>query len=264
MDWSKAKSIFIMVFFVLDIFLLYQFLDKRENYQFEYITEASIEEKLQDAEITYGDLSKQKQQDQFLIAQSKMFKKEDIKDLQNQKVKIFNQTRLVGNFKKPIPISKNFHTIDLELLLKDQIFHGNDYEFWNYDKTNGVITFYQNWDKKMFFNNSKGKITLYLNKDKQVISYEQTYLEEIEKFNKSKDLVTAIKAIEALYNNGDIQPKSKITKVELGYYNSLQTTSATHLLVPVWRVVVNNQLDLFVNAFDGAVIELNTEEKILE
>ena len=26
--------------------------------------------------------------------------------------------------------------------------------------------------------------------------------------------------------NGDIEPKSEITKVDLGYYNSLQTTSA--------------------------------------
>ncbi len=52
--------------------------------------------------------------------------------------------------------------------------------------------------------------------------------------------------------------------MELGYYNSLQTTSATHLLVPTWRVVVNDEEDLFVNAFDGEVIELNTEEKITE
>ena len=116
----------------------------------------------------------------------------------------------------------------------------------------------------MFYNNSKGKITLFINEENQVISYEQTYLEDIEKFNKEKDLVTAIKALEALYMNGDIEPKSTITKVDLGYYNSLQTTSATHLLVPVWRVVVNDELDLFVNAFDGGVIELNTEEKILE
>ena len=45
MDWNKSKSIFIMVFFVLDIFLLYQFLEKKDNYQFEYITEATIEDR---------------------------------------------------------------------------------------------------------------------------------------------------------------------------------------------------------------------------
>ena len=174
------------------------------------------------------------------------------------------QTKLIGSFNKPISISKNFQSSELEQLLKEYMLFGNDYLYWNYDKKDGEIIFYQTWDKKMFFNNSKGKITLFVNKENQVTSYEQTYLEDIKKINKEKDLVTAIKAIETLYMNGDIQSKSEITKVELGYYNSLQTTSATHLLVPVWRVVVNDELDLFVNAFDGGVIELNTEEKILE
>ena len=73
MDWNKTKSIFIMVFFVLDIFLLYQFLEKKDNYQFEYITEATIEDRLQENEITYNSLPKQKFKEQFLTAQSKIF-----------------------------------------------------------------------------------------------------------------------------------------------------------------------------------------------
>ena len=76
MDWSKTKSIFIMVFFVLDIFLLYQFLEKKDNYQFDYIAEASIEERLQEEEIQYASLPKQKWKEQFLIAQSKIFEEE--------------------------------------------------------------------------------------------------------------------------------------------------------------------------------------------
>ena len=264
MDWNKSKSIFIMVFFVLDIFLLYQFLEKKDNYQFEYIAEATIEDRLQENEITYPTLPKQKFKEQFLTAQSKNFMMEDTKDLLNQKITVVDQTKLVGRFDKPIPISKNFQSSELEKLVKEYMLFGSDYHYWDYDEKKREIIFYQTWDKKMFYNNSKGKITLFINEENQVVSYEQTYLEDIEKFNKEKDLVTAIKALEALYMNGDIEPKSNITKVDLGYYNTLQTTSATHLLVPVWRVVVNDKLDLFVNAFDGEVIELNTEEKILE
>lgn len=264
MDWSKAKSIFIMVFFILDIFLLYQYLDKRENYQFEYMTEATIEEQLQDVNIKYGTLSKQKQKDQFLLAHSKEFETKDVANLLNQTVKIVNRTKIEGTFKQPIQMSKNFQSIELEGFLKDQIVYGNDYDYWNYDEATGEIIFYQNWDKKMFFNNSKGKITLQVNNHQQVISYEQTYLENIEKFNEPKDVVPAIKAIEVLYKNNDIKRNSNISNVELGYYNSLQTTSTTHLLVPAWRVVVNDEVNLFVNAFNGEVIELNTEEKILE
>lgn len=255
MDWNKTKSIFIIVFFILDIFLLYQFLEKKDNYQFEYIAEATIEDRLQENEITYPTLPKQNIKEQFLTAQSKIFKKEDTENLENQKVKVVDQIKLVGSFDEPILISKNFQSTELEKLVKEYTLYGSKYQYWDFNEKDGEIIFYQTWDKKMFYNNSKGKITLFVDKENQVISYEQTYLEDIKKFNKEKDLVTAIKALEALYMNGDIQPKSEITKVDLGYYNSLQTNSTTHLLVPVWRVVINNDLDLFVNAFDGGVIE---------
>lgn len=264
MDWSRTKSIFIMVFFVLDIFLLYQFLEKKDNYQFEYISEATIEDSLQENEITYPALPKQDFKEQFLTAQSKNFTMNDTVNLLNQKVTVVAGTQLVGTFNTPILINKHFQSSELEKLVKEYMLFGSEYHYWNYNQKDREIIFYQSWNKKMFYNNSKGKITLFLNKENQVISYEQTYLEDIKKFNKEKDVVTPIKALEALYTNGDIEPKSKITKVELGYYNSLQTTSATNLLVPTWRVVVNDKLDLFVNAFDGGVIELNTEEKILE
>ena len=119
MDWSKTKSIFIMVFFVLDIFLLYQFLEKKNNYQFEYIAEASIEELLQEEEIQYASLPKQKWKEQFLIAQSKIFEKKDTKDLLNQKVNIVDETKLsqvalISRFQSV----KTFNPAELEKLVE--------------------------------------------------------------------------------------------------------------------------------------------------
>ncbi|MDQ7860056.1 two-component system regulatory protein YycI [Peribacillus frigoritolerans] len=70
--------------------------------------------------------------------------------------------------------------------------------------------------KRCFFNNSKGKVTLYLNKKGEIVSYEQMYLEGSKKFNKPKELVSAITAIGALYQNGDIDPKSDVTNVKFG------------------------------------------------
>ena len=128
MDWNKSKSIFIMVFFVLDIFLLYQFLEKKDNYQFEYIAEATIEDRLQENEITYPALPKQKYKEQFLTAQSKIFMMEDTEDLLNQKVTVVDQTKLVGSFDKPIPISKNFQSSELEKLVKEYMLFGSDYQ----------------------------------------------------------------------------------------------------------------------------------------
>ncbi|UYY99014.1 two-component system regulatory protein YycI [Peribacillus frigoritolerans] len=265
MDWNNTKSIFIMVFFVLNIFLLYQFLEKINDSQYESFTESTTEELLKEDEISIEtQLPKQKLKDQFLIAQSKTFEKKDIQHLKNQNAKIIDDKKLVGTFKTPVGMKSEIHAADLDIFLKEYILNGNEYHFWSYDEISQTIICYQVADKKMFFNNSKGKVTLYLNKKGEIVSYEQMYLEGIKKFNKPKELESAITAIGALYDNGDIDPKSKVTNVKLGYYNSLQTTSVSHLLVPTWWVVIDDETDLFVNAFDKEVIELNTEEKILE
>ncbi|MDQ7860055.1 hypothetical protein RCO48_00360 [Peribacillus frigoritolerans] len=52
MDWNNTKSIFIMVFFVLNIFLLYQFLEKINDSQYESFTESTTEELLKEDEIS--------------------------------------------------------------------------------------------------------------------------------------------------------------------------------------------------------------------
>ncbi|CAH0298810.1 Two-component system WalR/WalK regulatory protein YycI [Peribacillus sp. Bi96] len=265
MDWNNTKSIFIMVFFVLNIFLLYQFLEKINDYQYESFTESSTDELLKEDDISIEfPLPKQKLKDQFLIAKSKTFDKKDLQYLKNQKAKIIDDKKLVGTFKTPVGMKAEIQAADVDMFLKEYILKGSEYHFWSYDQINQTIICYQVEDKKMFYNNSKGKVTLYLNKKGEIVSYEQMYLEGIEKFNKPKELVSALTAIRALYDHGDIDPKSKVTNVKLGFYNSLQTTSVSHLLVPTWWVVLNDETDLFVNAFDGEVIELNTEEKILE
>jgi regulatory protein YycI of two-component signal transduction system YycFG len=44
MDWSKIKTIFILTFLILDVYLLFQFMKIRDANKLEVITEASFEE----------------------------------------------------------------------------------------------------------------------------------------------------------------------------------------------------------------------------
>ena len=63
-------------------------------------------------------------------------------------------------------------------------------------------------------------------------------------------------ALEILYNNGKLRSHDTITKVELGYYAFVQT-STTQVLTPAWRFVVNDTKDLFVHAIEGQVIQID-------
>ena len=58
MDWSRIKTIFIIAFLILDLFLLTQFLNKHKTNQFEVKSDVSFEESLKADGIEYKSLPK--------------------------------------------------------------------------------------------------------------------------------------------------------------------------------------------------------------
>ena len=96
MDWSKIKTIFIISFLLLDIYLTYEFFKIRSSNQFEVQTEASLEKKLKADEIEYVLLPKGNLEDHYLKAKSKVFTNEDSKRaiLTDQTINIISNTVL--------------------------------------------------------------------------------------------------------------------------------------------------------------------------
>jgi regulatory protein YycI of two-component signal transduction system YycFG len=91
------------------------------------------------------------------------------------------------------------------------------------------------------------------------VSYEQTFLEDMEKEPTKEEILPPLKAIETLHQKGMLKSKSKITKVELGYSTLIQL-AASQVLAPTWRFEVNGKESLFVNAFEGQIIQFNSDE----
>ncbi len=129
MDWNNTKSIFIMVFFVLNIFLLYQFLEKINDSQLESFTEPLTDELLKEDEISIETPLPKQKSDQFLTAQSKTFEKKDIQHLKNQKAKIIDDKKLVGTFKIPVGMKEEIQAADVDIFLKEYILNGSEYHF---------------------------------------------------------------------------------------------------------------------------------------
>lgn len=262
MDWSKTKTIFIMVFLVLDIFLLYQFLEKKKTNQFESIPETSVEDQMKQEEIIIPDLQNEQVKENILMGKRKEFSKDDSKKFKNQELFLDEKTKLIATLKKTIIVSKDFDPDELSEFLKENIYEGQSYKFWSFDKKSNSIVYYQSYGNKIFYNNTNAKLTLMLNENREIVSYEQTFLEDIKPMNKKEEVLRPFKAIVTLYNKGYLPEKSEITDVELGYYSLLKSSTASYLLTPTWRIVVDGK-DMFVKAFDGEVIELDTEDKIL-
>lgn len=160
---------------------------------------------------------------------------------------------------EPIQLSSKFEPADLAAFLKENILYGDHYQFWEKNDKKHTITYYQDNENEPLYENINGMITFYLNDENQITSYQQTYLEEIEKLTAKEEILDPLKAIETLHQKGILRPKSKITNVELGYSTLIQL-AASQVLAPTWRIVVNDKENLFVNAFEGQIIEFNSGE----
>ncbi|MDR7000037.1 two-component system regulatory protein YycI [Neobacillus niacini] len=260
MDWSKIKTIFIVTFLILDVYLLFQFLKIRDANKYELISEASFEEKLKADEIKYGDLPKAPIKAQYYSAKPKKFKKSDLNRLEGEAAVLKDETTIQAKLENPLQLSTKFEPAQLADFLKSDVLYGDQYQFWEENDKQKTITYFQQYDSYLLYHNINGMITFHFNKANQIVSYEQTYLEGIEKLTAKEEILPPLKAIETLHQKGVLKPKSTITKVELGYSTLIQL-AASQVLAPTWRFVVDDKESLFVNAFEGQIIQFNSDEK---
>lgn len=264
MDWRKTKTIFIITFLILNVFLASQIYKKRGQNQLDVIIEASIEEQFEADEITYEDLPKEPIEESYISGKSYKFSEEEKEALEKngQEVEIVNETVLIGTFKEPIPAPESNLETRLPPLLKDQLLFHDQYDYKRYRQGEKELIFYQSYKQGLIYsNNESGMLSLYLDDDNNIVSYKQTQISELEEMDEAQELITAFNALENLYNMNELKPGSHVTDVELGYYTLVQITSS-HVLTPTWHIVVNGEQDFFVNALEGQIIR--KEKRILE
>lgn len=264
MDWSKIKTIFIIAFLVLDIYLIYEYSRLKEEKP-EITAEIPLENRLANYGVTYPNLPTEISKDQYLSAKSKTFSEEEKTKLEKgllkgQDIRIIDSIMLQSIIEKPISISDPFKKEDLADFIQNHVLNGDEYRFW--EKKDNTITYYQQHDGKTLFQNLKGELTFLVNEENKVVSYNQTYLENVKEIDDEESLVPPIEAIYALFTNSDIPNDSEIKSVELGYYS--QQYTSVQVLSPTWKVTLEDNQNLYVNALDRQIIKPGTDETKLE
>ncbi|WP_339148241.1 MULTISPECIES: two-component system regulatory protein YycI [unclassified Sutcliffiella] len=261
MDWRKTKTIFILTFLVLNLFLGAKILDKREKSQLELLAEASTEEKFEVDEITYADLPKAPSKESYISGSSYVFTDEDVKELMEEKgqeVKRIDETTILAEWKEPIALPETNMTSKLNTVFQDQILFADQYKFWGFNPVSNTLYFFQQYDGKHIYSNSSGMVTVQLNELGEIVSYMQTYITDLEEMDVEQDVISVFNALENLYNSGDLRSRSHVSHMELGYYTLLDNTNS-HVLIPTWHIVINEnknlEQDFFVNAFEGSIIK---------
>lgn len=258
-DWGRTKTIFILIFLALDLFLVYQIIEKRTTAELEYMTESTIEEQLEADEITYGNLPKELERESYITAKRKKFISSDLMKLKNQTISFISDDWIISKLTKPIALpDRNIEAFLVEFL-KENVISGNSYMYWGWDKKANKLLFFQTYRERPLFFNEYAMISMQLNKANEIISYEQKMMvdiKEIEEEGSNQEIIPPLKAIEILYNKDYLTSSGHITKVELGYYKNVPISEDVQIFVPTWHVVLDNEMDYFVNAIDGQIFQL--------
>jgi regulatory protein YycI of two-component signal transduction system YycFG len=269
LDWSKTKTIFIIVFLILDIFLLTLFINKYNESQYDFLGEAKLEDYLQIENIEYNlPLSKDPEKQSYLNAITKAFTEEEIKEFENQSIEIIDSTVISSKLNESeYVISEKFKPDELKDFIAKNVLHGDSYSYWGIDEDQQRILYYQTYNGKSLFKNINGELAIYFNEDRKIVSYTQTLMTDFDEFTEKKSVITPLQALDTLYSKEKLPSDSKVKTPEIGFY-TLVPEAERQVLSPAWHFTVTKDGEtehLFVNAFEGNVIEFNnTEKELLE
>lgn len=267
LDWNKTKTIFIIVFSILNVFLYWLYLDRHnEAQELEVLGETPIEERLQADNIRYESTPEDTIKESYISGNIRMYLPEEMKPLDNQNFKVNGKTELVSTFEKPVALGNPENSSSLKEFVNTYVFNGIAYELFNIDVEARKAVFFQTINDRQIFFNQNALLTIYWNEDSKAYKYEQTAFEDLENYEQT-NLLPDERAVEVLYQRSLLKPNSTITMISLGYSTLVQLTE-TQVFAPTWRVLVElengTKEDYFVNAVDGKIVEFNKESEKIE
>jgi len=267
MDWNKTKTIFIIVFSILNVFLLSLYMNRyTESQQLDKPNDTPISEKLFLDNIKILETDTEIQEASYVSGTVHNFNPEEIEGLENQTLKIIDSNKLESNFNEPIKITDEN---TLEKIVQEQVIRGSVYGLWEIDEESKTALLFQKVNKRLVYYNTNAKLVVHWNEKNELISYEQTILDDLENYNVSQKLLPHLQVIKILYDNILLKPDSTIKEIELGYSTLAQVTE-TQVFAPTWHIIVElidgKTEEYFVNAVEGRVIEIpkETEQTVVE
>lgn len=268
MQWGQIKSILILSFFILNVYLFAQFLEKKEQSDLGVLEQDlyTIEEQLEDDSIEIGDLPEETLEETFISVEPYKFTSQDIKQNKTktkQESYIINHSVIVSELENPLKVDVS-STNRIMKAFQDTVYFAQDYQYWNLDETYNMLMFFQNkLDRPIYFNQN-GLVLAILNEEDEIEAYIQTRLGDEESLDDKRQLIEPLTAIEKVYEKGELNPEDEIDRVNIGFHTRVPFESGVQVFAPTWKVSVNDKRNYFVNAMEGFMFSTDEKEFIDE
>lgn len=268
LDWNKTKTIFIIVFSILNVFLYSLYINRYTQAQsIQFMGETSIEESLKSDNISIVELPSYKKESSYVSADISVFLKENLLNYKNQKFSIIDESHITSELEKEFKIRNTKGELQFSEFLLTYVPNGKDYILWKMDEEEREALFFQTVNDYPIYFNQNASLIVRWDEDENITGYDQKMFGEFISYNKKKALLSPIEAINVLYSRDYLRRDSTIKSVSLGYSTLIQLTK-TQVFAPTWRIRVqlkDEKLeDYFINAIEGKVIEFQTEKTELD
>ncbi|MDQ0158361.1 two-component system regulatory protein YycI [Alkalibacillus salilacus] len=259
MQWGQIKTLFIISFLILNVFLGQQLFEKISDTDLERSSQASFEDRLNAQEIEIGELPEPGEEEVYISSNRYEFTEEDYDNIDNsfnnQQMVIMNDDTIVSQFNEPLELDGG----DNDVL--DHVYRGEEYQFWKSYNDRIILYFQKQNDRPVFFNYS-GVLAVLLNENGEVTSYAQTLLGEPEEESEPQTVLDPMSVIKILYSDV-LESQDEITDMSLGYHTLVPLEEGEQIFTPTWKITINDEETHFVNAIEGQVIP-NEEEEFVD
>lgn len=269
MQWNQIKTLFIICFLILDVYLMVKFFDKQEETDISVLEqeETSIEQRLESDDISLPELSDEEdeedEEEHYISASPRKFSDDDIDKLdhlKNQETAVIDDQYIISEFKDPVSIPVGESSSDITDELSDLLIYGDDYEYWGRDESLNMLVLFQEKNDQPIYYNKNGIILVFLNDDDEAIFYVQTMLDDVDTDDDEYTLIKPMKAIETLYDSNELKAGDDVTNINMGFHTRVPMEDDVQVFSPTWRVTVNEGSNYFVNAIEGLDYKEDTDD----
>lgn len=250
MDWSRAKTILIAAFLLLDLFLGYQVYATRTQQwtEMEMIRKGAgnIEILLDERNIKLDvEIPEDTPQMQYVHVEYLSLAVLKSQPLPSDQQMMFSDSLILARFAQPIPLKESQNAAELLRELRNRVMYADQYQPDAYYTKRGIFRYWQQYEGLPIF---VAPLELHVQQE-SIIGYRQSYL-RIRNHGDGRQVISAYTALRSLLEKQLVQNGETIEDVTLGYFGH-EYDADVQVLAPIWRIIHDGKTD-YVNAFTGA------------
>lgn len=259
MNFRKIEWIFVVAFVVLDIFLAYMFIQTSsgDSSKTSSDTATTVIREMRDDNISFSNPDTKEGTGYYIAGNNDSGLKADLSQLTEQTTRIGTNGKLMSTLRTSVTVDSDHPQSDLDEFVKQStnIIHGTQYVYSSQLSSKGEYVYVQKVADGEILTGT-GQLRLIVNKNNQLISYTQTYVNNVKTLREKAVTISEKKALVALYQYNQVSNNSRIVWSKLGYSRLIRLKDSS-VYVPTWIFAVRSKnssnLSLHrINAFTGA------------